>query len=472
MKISTLTVVFDHGDIIYNKLYEHIKKEILSGKFVVGDKLPSSRRLAKDLEISRTSVLNAYNKLGEEGFLTSQVGSGYKVIYEDKHNLLQRGKNVSPGYNYLKNTYKPFNIEPMDMTFFPKDKMSKIISRIGKEKPLSLIYSGQFDKLGSVELRHEICKYMYEKKGVNCTIEQVVITSGSQEAFEICIKLITEPGNIVSLEDPCFPMHSDYLINNLREVDYLQIDEQGVCCYGININSKVVFITPECQFPLGIIMSRKRKLEFIQWATKNEAWIIENDYDSNSNIGDIREPTVFSLDENHRTLYSGNFSRVIEKSLGIGYVILPEYLINKFNGSEYITKTSYFPQIVLAEFMRTGEFYRNLLKARKICGEKRNFFFKLLHDYISLYGYICECQAGSAVTFILNPLISDIKISTDAQDKGIEIQPLSTLCHKNVLNGLLLGFVYFTRDSLKKSVIQLRDILASNCQENNIDVIS
>lgn len=472
MKINTLTIIFDQGEMIYQQLYNYIKDGIDSGRYSPGDKLPSSRRLAIDLGISRTSVMNAYNELISIGYITSQMGSGHKVNSITGLDSVDEKKGGEVKGKSKNEQYAPFNMEPMDMSFFPTNKMAKIISKIGRDKPLSLIYTGQYDKFGNRELRHEICAYVHEKKGINCSPEQVVITSGSLESFEMCINILSEPGQTVSLEDPCFATHFNYLNKNSRKMNFLQIDNEGACCNDIQKDSKVVFITPECQYPYGMIMSHQRKNEFTQWVSKNVGWLIEDDYDSNS-ITDIRrEPTLFSLDETKRTLYIGNFSRVIEHTLHIGYIILPEKLVDSFTNFEYIPKVSYLPQIILAEFIKSGDFYRNLLKARKICAEKRKFFIRLLNKYLYMYGYPSEDRAGSAVTFILNPAIPDSVIASSAKLKGLEIKTLSSLCHDVIHNGFHLGFIYFNRDVLKMSVIVLRDICTTYCKENNIDIMS
>ncbi|HGL4102645.1 TPA: PLP-dependent aminotransferase family protein [Klebsiella michiganensis] len=470
MKINTFTIVFVPGEKIYRQLYKHIKSGIDSGRYSSGDKLPSTRHLATELGISRTSVLNAYNELIATGYLISQKGSGYEVNSVINTDIINTEKSKKIRLKYKKEKYTPFNTESMDMSFFPAYKMAKIISKVGRKKPLSLIYTDQYDKFGSQDLRNEICNYVYEKKGINCSLEQVIITSGSLESFEMCINILTEPGQTVSLEAPCFSTHIYYLKNNGRNVRFLQVDREGACCNDISTGTKFVFITPECQYPFGMIMSNERKNDFIQWASDNCGWIIEDDFDSNSVVNNRHEPTIFSYDKNHRTLYFGNFSQVIERALNIGYIILPKELISFFRKTEYVPKVSYLPQLIMAEFIKSGDFYRNLLKARKICSEKRHAFVNMLKKYLSVYGNTIENNAGSVVVFILNAKISDATIASSARLKGVNIKILSSIFHDIPLNGFIFGFIHFNKDELKKSVIILRDICALYCQQNCVDL--
>lgn len=463
MKIDTLSITFNNNEPIYKQIADLIKRNILSGRYMPEDILPPSRQLAIDLNISRTSILNAYNLLISQGYINSQRGAGYKInpqSSETKDGKTERGLTQ----RRRKERYLPFSPEPIDTSFFPSDKWAKIISRIGKKNPASLLYTEHYEKFGSRELRDILSVYLYENKGINCATDQIIITSGSMESIELCVNLLSDPGQQISIEDPCFPPMHSFLSRCVRSLDYMEIDENGASCRNISDKSQLAIVTPGCQFPFGIIMSQERKLDFIQWATNNNRWLIEDDYDSDFNLNSTENTKIFTLDERKRTIYLGSFSRLITSELRIGYIVIPEHLVGKFSHTEYVIKTSYLPQAIIAEFIRSGEFNRNLFKAKKKYADQRTYFLMLLHKYLSAFGHPFESDAGSFVVFMLNPELSDIKVSELAISKGLVLMPLSKLCHKKIQNGFIMGFIYFSHDVLKKAVVQLRDILYT-CHE-------
>ncbi|MEM0653161.1 PLP-dependent aminotransferase family protein [Klebsiella huaxiensis] len=456
MKIDTLTLSLENDSAIYKQLFEYIKNSINLGHFSPGDILPSSRNLAADMSISRTSVLNAYNALLAEGLIVGQQGAGYRISGYNQETSSADSKGAG-GVNDDKQRYLPFNPVPIDTSFFPAHKWAKIIAKIARTMPLSLVNTNDYDWQGNRELREVLCQYLYEKKGISCTSAQIMITSGSMESLEICINAITAPGQMVSIEDPYYPGLRNYLLNNNRLVDYMQVDEQGACCDEIANNSRVAIITSGNQFPLGIAMSKERKKAFSAWAVNSNTWVIEDDYDSDFNPK--QEPTLAALDKNRRTLYLGNFSKLITSDLRIGFVVIPELLLPHIQQMEYALKTSYLPQLVLKEFVRTGDFYRNLLKAKKIYAGKRDFFITLLQRELTASGQVFLNPVGSLVVFELSPELVDVEIVELAKVQGLSLRALSPLCHYSRRNGLVMGYIYFNREVLRKAVRQLKNVI-------------
>lgn len=469
MKINTLTVKFDDGMPIYKQLFDFIKSCIMGGRFSPGDILPPTRSLASDMGISRTSILNAYNALVAEGYINSIRGSGYIVnalpsVYDKQSQKKKINKNHSI-------RYMPFNPEPIDTTFFPSHKWAKTISKIGREKSLSLLYTSQYDKFGYWELREMICNYVHEKKGILCRPEQVIITSGSMESLEVCVNILTRPGQTLSIEDPNFPPMHSYLLNHNRKLNYMQVDSEGAICEDIANESKVVIITSGSQFPLGIPMGHDRKNEFINWAHNSDGWIIEDDYDSDFNADPKSSVAIFHMDKNGRTFYLSSFSRLITSELKLGFIVLPEHSIQLFKDNDYSFKTSYLPQLILAEFIKTGDFYKNLVKAKKIYADKRKFFTDLLNEQLSAFGHPFKEGGGSFVAFILDPRLSDLDVAEYSKGRNLDLMPLSPMCQEVIRNGFLMGFIHFNREALKKSVILLKNTIILYCYQNNINML-
>lgn len=466
MKINTLTFSLKSQPEIYRQLFEYIKNGVDSGRFLPGDVLPSSRNLAADLSISRTSVLNAYNALIAEGIIISKRGAGY-LVNERAYNTLSEGRKEAIAAVEGHQRYLPFSSEPIDTSFFPTHKWAKIIARVARTMPLSLVNTNQYDRQGSREFRQTLSQYLYEKKGINCTAEQILITTGTTESLEICINAITVPGQMLSIEDPFYPGLRDYLLKVNRLVDYMPIDRQGACCKELAANSRVAIITAGNQFPLGIAMSMARKQAFSAWAAENKTWVIEDDYDADFNPK--REPALAAIDKHQRTLYLGNFSKLITSDLRIGFIVLPESLLPRIQKMDYALKTSYLPQLILSEFIRSGDFYRNLLKARGIYAEKRSFFTALLQRELSSYGQVYLEPVGSLVVFELIPEVHDVDIVELALENHLSLRALSVLCRNTPRNGLILGFIYFNREVLKRAVRQLKNIIVLYQSKQKID---
>ncbi|MCS4270049.1 MULTISPECIES: PLP-dependent aminotransferase family protein [Raoultella] len=463
MKINTLTMRLEKKPAIYKQLFEFIKGNIIEGRFLPGDSLPSSRNLACDMSISRTSVLNAYNALIAEGFIVSQQGSGYRV--NARPGGTPAGAAHAPAVaRSHRQRYLPFSPWPVDTSFFPAHKWAKIIAKVARTTPLSLVNTSQYDQFGNRQLREVLCHYLYEKKGIICTPQQVIVTTGSMESLEMCLNAVTAAGQMVSIEDPFYPSLRRYLLKNNRLVHYMAVDEQGARCDTIPGNSRLAIITPGNQFPLGVTMSTPRKRAFAEWAERNHAWIIEDDYDTDFN--QQPQPALAAEDKYRRTIYLGNFSKLITSDLRIGFIVLPEGLVPSFQRMEYALKTSYLPQLILAEFIRSGDFYRHLLKARSIYSEKRAFFISLLERELAAYGRVFRDPAGSLVVFELAPERVDTDIARRAEEQGLSLRALSPLCQDVRRNGLVLGFIYFNREVLRIAVRELKSILAGSAKDD------
>lgn len=469
MRIDEIDISLNKREKIYKQLFNFIKGEIISGNYSPGDILPSSRKLAADMKISRTSVFSAYNSLIAEGYVTSLVGSGYRINALPTAITSKKKDVAGSEVEVQSKRYVPFNPEPVDLTFFPSYKWSKITSKIGREKTLSIFSSNQYDKSGIMELREAICTYLHEIKGIESITEQIVITSGTMESIEICVNFLTKSGDTLGIEDPCYPPMLDFLSKSLRKLDFMHIDREGACSDTLSSDCRAAIITPDCQFPLGVTMSHQRRIEFIKWASENERWIIEDNYDSDFNSNYNLEKSLFSLDQGKKTIYLGSFSRLITSELRVGYIVLPMSLLNIFLESDFVPKVSAFPQIILSEFMKSGEFYRNLVKVRKMCLEKKQYTITLLNEHLFMYGHPYNSHAGSFVVFLLKPLISDKMFVLFAKDRGLDLKALSPMSHDSGYNGLLMGFIYFNREVLKKSVALLKDTLALYCKMHKID---
>lgn len=467
MRIDFIDIKLNDCNVIYKQLYSFIKGKIITGEYSQGDVLPSSRKLATVMNISRTSVVNAYNLLIAEGYVSAIAGSGHVINalpiakYECRKN---KTMNKVRSRRFL-----PFNPEPVDLSLTASRRWAMTTSKIGRENAVNIFSLYQNEKFGYIGLRESISKYLYELKGIECVPEQIFITSGTMESIELCVNLLTSSKSSLGIEDPCYPPILHFFSRSNRKLNFMHIDQNGANPNSLSSECKAAIITPGSQFPLGITMSTKRKINFIEWAEKNDGWIFEDSYDSELNDYGKREKTIFSMDRNGRTIYFGGFSRVLISELRVGYFILPISLISTFSNIEYSSKVSSLPQIILSEFINSGEFYQNLVKIKKICRKKKKYFVMLLNECLSNYGQAYDNRSGSFVVFVLKRSLPDNIISLYAKEKGIDLRAISTMSHNSGVNGWLMGFIYLSIDILRKSVFILKDILSTYCTMHNID---
>lgn len=467
MKIETFALVPGKETAIYKQLFDFIKENIIAGHFLPGDTLPSSRRLAVDMSISRTSVLNAYTALIAEGYISSRKGAGYTVnSLPAAHPPEARKEEVPVAINH--SGYAPFSAEPIDTSLFPLSRWAKILSKIARTASLSMVNTSQYDVFGNRDFREILCEYLYESKGISCRAGQIIITAGSMESLEICINALTVPGQMLSLEDPCYPLLRSYTDSQHRFIHAMPVDESGARCDTIPANSRMAIITPGNQFPLGVTMPTERKLEFVQWAHNNQTWVVEDDYDGDFYFNNRKTPTLAALDTHDRTIYLGNFSKLITSEFRIAFIVVPVALLPRISKLNYTQKVSYLPQVVLSEFIRTGDFYRYLLKARNSYAEKRLFLITLLNKILFPYGKTYGDPAGSLVVFIFSVEIDDVKIVSRAKEQGLSLRALSQFFCHDQRSGLVMGYLFFNRDTLKTAVHLLKKVLEEYCQGDNI----
>ena len=443
---------------VFEQICQAIRKQAASGDLEEGTRLPPTRVFATELGVSRSTVVTAYEQLVAEGYLQSVQGSGYTACSIGVVELNEPIQPpIMPAPETKPATARPFKAGQPDMRLFPHKQWAKAVSRVCRTNPENMLLGATVQ--GNAALRQAVADHVSEWRGIKAAPHQIFITAGAGDALEICIKTLTRSGATIGLENPGYlPLHSFVKDLGLTPT-YLNIGPQGAGLPGQNCKAKLVVLTPSHQYPLGGAMSPSRRLEFIQWAQAQSSWIIEDDYDSEFRYAGRPIPAMAGFDQLNRTIYVGSFSKIFSNSLRLGYLIVPEGLIEQFRATLARTgvKASYMPQQALAEFIETGEFYRHLRRMRRIYGERRKFLLdRLTHDFAQ-FGSFDDRHAGMQVVFHLNKGISDKEVSQKAEALGLVIQPLSRFANElSDLNGLLLGYCGFTEDELG---VALQDLL-------------
>ena len=473
---------------LHRQFYESIRTAILRGQFAAGARLPASRRMAAEFSVSRNTITAAFEQLIAEGYLETRRGSGTYVsptIPDDlinikpskkaasspansKRQLSERGKTiVRAKSDWLMSSGVPRPLAPCvpDAGDFPFEIWSQLAARRLKKPKRSLFNYGEI--AGYTPLREAIAAHLGATRGVRCTFEQVIIVSGTQQAADMTARVLLDPNDTVWAENPGYQgTRAAFIANNLK-IAAIPVDEEGLNVEkGVAVapHAKLICVTPSHQYPLGVTMSLARRFELLEWAKKREAWIFEDDYDSEFRYESRPLAALQGLDaeDGGRVIYAGTFSKVLSPALRIGYLIVPPDLIEAFTAAKALLDrhSPVFEQIILADFFAGNHFARHLRRTRKIYAQRRQTLISAIKKELGEAVEIAASNAGLHLTIWLNVEKTDVEIARFAQARGVDCEPLSALCiDKKMRPALILGFAPFTETEITESVKILAEIL-------------
>ncbi len=463
-----LNIDTDGSSALFQQIYDELRLRIVTKQLMPGERLPPTRKLADELAISRTTIVTAYDQLIAEGFAESRAGSGVYVSDIGEVELFPVNPplaNVELSPIPLQTEAQPFSPGQPDMRLFPFQQWASCVARVARKDAKALVMNN--DPFGNIDLRMEICRYLSEWRGIKATPQQILITAGSGEALELCIRALTNPGDTIALENPGYPPLYAFSETLGMNISKMEVDDQGATLPvsdNSNITPKLAILTPSSQYPLGGSMPQSRRNEFLARAEASNSWIIEDDYDSEFRYAGRPYPALAGLNSKERTLYIGSFSKIFSNGIRMGFVVLPPKLIPNMGETIrlYGSKASIMPQQPLAYFMKSGEFYRHIRRVRRIYSERRQALIELLDTSLGNIVTFEDHGAGMQIAIKLPPEYNDKQISKAALSKDIFCPPLSDYYNsRHSQNGLLLGFCGFTVDEMQKAMETLKSIIQS-----------
>ncbi len=466
---------------LYRQLYEGFRDAILERRLRAGQRIPSTRSLAAELNISRLPLLNAYEQLTAEGYFQSRTGSGTFVARVPSRGrpptrspLVVRGKRpVSRETDFLLagetdpwlGGWGPFRVSEPAVDRFPHQVWSRLVgrhARAARRNPRSLHYG---DPMGHRPFREAVAEYLRTARAVHCEAEQVMAVSGSQQALSLAARVLIDPGSSVWVEEPGYPGARAVLKLRGARLMPVPVDEEGLdVAAGVARcpDASAVYVTPSHQYPLGMVMSASRRLQLLEWASKSGSWIIEDDYDSEYRYGSPPIASLQGLDRDSRVLYVGTFSKVLFPSLRLGYVVVPSDLVDRFaavrDATDIFPPT--FPQAVLADFIRRGHFARHLRRTRALYRERRDALVEALDEELGGVLSVVGDDAGMHLVATSDLLRDDREVSVRAARKGLWAMPLSS-CYLGTppRRGLVLGFGGAGVEEIRTGVRRLASVL-------------
>ena len=458
-----LTLSHPDRGTLSEQIYAALRSRIVSGQLAAADRLPPSRKLATELGVSRTTVVTAYDQLVAEGFAEGRVGSGIYVSQLGQvENIAARvHPQTASSQTLAQNDHpRPFMPGQPDLRLFPHREWARCVARVSRMAPHSLVRTD--DPFGDRSLRQEICRYLYEWRGLSASLSQVLITAGAMEGLELCARSLIPANDALLMENPCYPPLRNFAESLGIPIQWLEHDAQGAVPPATNRNNRnpaLTVLTPSSQFPLGGAMPLARRNAFLTWAATRGAWIVEDDYDSEFRYAGRPIPALAGLDEQERTLYVGSFAKVFSSGLRLGFVVIPTSLVTRFRETinRFGVKASAMPQRPLALLMRDGGYYRHIRRVRRVYSERRKQFIGLLRTHLGDCASFDDYQAGMHIAVRLPAHLLDTAIASEAERSGVSCIPLSSYyAGTGEGNGLVLGFCAYTPDEMQSAMIQLR----------------
>ena len=427
--MKPITLQFDHNSStpLYIQLYRYLKEEITCGTMDAGEKLPSLRRLSKDLSISITTTELAYNQLLVEGYITSKPQSGYYVASIAGHFAHGRGRTHS-GYDFTAYTFEDA-VYKYDLSCFDFNKWKKCMARtLGEYSHLLLFES---DPKGEAALRFEISKYVYTSRGVIASPDQIVIGAGTQQLTSHLCRIMRKMSiGHVATEDPGYLPVQNIFRDHGFSITKIPVASDGIMIEKLPANiPAAVYVSPSNQFPTGSVMPIGKRYRLLEWADENNSYILEDDYDSELRYFGKPVPALQGLDKNDRVVYLGSFSSTLFPAIKISYMVLPKEMVEIFDAikSDYTQTCSKTEQLTLALFMEDGLYYTNIKKLRNLYSQKLQTALSAFAKYGKGFTTPTNTNSGINIMLKVRTKKDPAKLSQAAKTIGLNVLPAASL---------------------------------------------
>ena len=400
---------------LHRQLVRELKSRIADGRLAPGVRVPSTRDAALLLGVSRTTVTAAYDQLLSEGYLDSRRGAGTFVPdnLPDVSALKPhpgtpaadaRPVRVSDYVTRLGAWQPPTSAPPAaidltsrepDLRLFPLAEWSRLLRQQMRRRPLGRPPSRE-DIGGLAPLREAIARYLRYARGVRCDAGQVVVVTGSQQALDLCARVLVNPGDAVALENPGYPEARRLFGAIGARVLPVAVDDEGLQVARLPTRARAAIVTPSHQYPLGMALSLARRLELLQWAQRADRVIIENDYDSEFRYEGSPLPALQGLGDASRVVYIGTFSLSMFPALRIGYLVVPPALVTPFLQAKWHTDrhTPHLEQGALAEFIAHGHLARHIRRMRRVYRRRRDALLHALQAHFGSRVTVTDTSSG------------------------------------------------------------------------------
>ncbi len=467
------------GEPLFRQVYTGLRQAMLAGKLRAGERLPSTRDLAEQLGISRTVVLLAYDQLLAEGFAEGRRGSGTYVSERlagntarverrsAKLRLSRFGMAAEEAASSVDSPQRrpgplryDFVFGRSDLGTFPFETWRRLLLRQAKKAP-----PRQFDygtATGSEKLREAICAHLRRSRAVVCEPSDVIIVNGSQQALDLVMRVLVEPGDVAAIEDPHYDGTREALRAAGARLRGVPVDRDGLIPERLPDNAKLAFVTPSHQFPTGAILPLDRRLKLLEWASRRNAVVVEDDYDGEFHYGGRPLESLQGLDREGRIAYIGTFSRTVFPSLRIGYLIPPRSLVPAITAAKWLNDlhSATLEQQTLAEFIASGLYERHLRALRRRNTARRAALLEAVQQFFGDRVEVTGDAAGAHVVLWPRKRVSEAQVEAEAAKRGVGVYGIAHCYLRQPSRpGFLLGYARLTEREIREGIRLLGEVL-------------
>lgn len=463
-----------------------LRAAIAEGSLAAASRLPSTRALATELGLARSTVVGVFEQLTAEGYLSARQGSGYFVPLRlgqangppaplpeaGAPRTLSRQAallSLQPG---VPRQQRPFELGHGEIDGRLMTTWKRLASRaLSGRSRLDWSYG---DPQGESPLRRAIAGYLAAARGVRCRPEQIVLTAGTQQGLSLAARILLDPGTTALVEDPCYRLAFDVLRAAEAEIVPVPVDEQGLdiaAAPRLSAPPRLVYTTPSRQYPLGMAMPLARRLALLAWAEREGVWIVEDDYESEFQRPGQMLPSLQGLDRAGRVIYLGTFSKLLFPSLRLGYAVLPEDLVAPFTAARQLAdrQSSGLIQAIMTEFMLQGHFARHLKRMRTLYAERQADLTGLLARALGDLIETTPNESGMYLVGWLPPGWDDRATAARLDAAGVTAAPLSALTLMTKRRpALVLGYTGHSEAAMARAVERMAEVLQPRTGPINI----
>ena len=457
-----------------DRIYRQLAEAIVDGRLRPGEALPPTRELAAQLGVSRTTVTVAYDRLLSEGFTLSRQGSGTFVAPTRAGTVARRAPRgvVAPRpiwstFDQRATVHTPaaydFAIGVPDARLFPLETWRRNVAR--ELQPGGAILAGYDRPEGYAPLRAAIARHVGLARAVRSGADDVIVTSGAQQAFDLIARVLVAPGDLVAVEEPGYPPVRQLLQSYGARVVGIPVDSEGIRVTELPPRTKLVYTTPSHQFPTGVRTSLARRRELLDWATVNNAVIIEDDYDSEFRYGDRSLDPLQSLDRAGRVVYVGTFSKTLLPGLRIGFLVAPTALQPAIAAAKRLVDwhSDSVTQAALARLIDDGSFASHVRRAGRVYADRRDRVLAAADRELAPWLRMVPSAAGLHVfaEFVDGIRLTGDAVSQAALAAGVGIQSVGSFTFEpEPRDGLVIGFGAIEASHIDDGMRRLATVLA------------
>jgi len=447
----------------YLEIYRRFRVAIDQGQLHPGERVPSVRSLALELKVARGTVETAYQLLTSEGFFQSRGQAG-TVIADPVPDLSTKPTLAQVSSSEPRATPMPLRLGLPALDAFPRKLWARLVTRQVRQTDIQSLALG--DVRGYLPLRSAIASYLALYRGVQCVPDQIFVCAGYCAGLALACDALAMAGQSCWFEDPGYLHARQFMVHRGVELIPVPVDQGGLRVEeGIRRRrqARLAIVTPAHQSPLGVSLSPLRRRALLDWAREQGSWIIEDDYDSEFRYKGHPLAALKSLDSEDRVIYAGSFSKMLFPGLRLGYLVVPQALLERFEHSAHLlhNRSAELLQATTSDFLEQGHFTRHLKKMRQLYGIRR----ALLVDALQVHcGHLLQVDPQAGGINLLARILVDVPdqlIASEAFKTGLAIQPLSLWTIEPGLHGgLLMGFTnVVSRQQAMEMALVLRQVI-------------